>query len=75
MPAYVHANVQQFGALGLLFAASTWLLAFGAVLVVAALLGRVYTEELGIMRRFVTRFDHAVERPASARPGASEGDA
>ena len=53
MPAYVKANVDQFGAaLGLLFAISTWLIAFGGVLVAGALIGRVYTEELSLMRRF-----------------------
>jgi membrane protein len=41
MPPYVAANVDQFGVLGLVFAASTWLLVFGGVLVVAAVLGRV----------------------------------
>lgn len=56
MPAYVSANVEQFGGLGVIFAASTWLLAFGGVIVVATLLGRVYTEELGLMRRFTAHF-------------------
>jgi membrane protein len=41
MPPYVAANVDQFGVLGLVFAASTWLLVFGGVLVLAAVLGRV----------------------------------
>jgi hypothetical protein len=41
MPPYVAANVSQFGALGLVFAASTWLLIFGGILVVACVLGRV----------------------------------
>jgi membrane protein len=45
MPAYVTANVSQFGALGLVFAASTWLLVFGGVLVVACVLGRVAVVE------------------------------
>jgi membrane protein len=56
MPAYVSANVDQFGGLGVLFAASTWLLAFGVVIVVATLLGRVYTEELGVMRWVTARY-------------------
>ena len=51
MPAYVQANVEQFGGLGVLFAASTWLLAFGGVIVVGTLLGRVYSEELPFLRR------------------------
>jgi membrane protein len=45
MPPYVAANVEQFGVLGLVFAASTWLLVFGGVLVVAAVLGRVVVVE------------------------------
>jgi membrane protein len=45
MPAYVAANVSQFGALGLVFAASTWLLIFGGILVVACVLGRVAVVE------------------------------
>ena len=51
MPAYVQANVEQFGGLGVLFAASTWLLAFGGVIVVGTLLGRVYSEEWPFLRR------------------------
>ena len=73
MPPYVDASVQQFGALGLVFAASTWLLAFGAILVVAALIGRVYTEDLSIMRRIVATYSTRQGRPA-AQPGASETD-
>jgi membrane protein len=45
MPPYVRSNVEQFGALGIVFAASTWLLAFGGVLVVAGVLGRVIVED------------------------------
>ncbi|MGH3315776.1 MAG: YhjD/YihY/BrkB family envelope integrity protein [Nocardioidaceae bacterium] len=45
MPPYVAANVDQFGMLGLVFATSTWLLVFGGVLVVAAVLGRVVVVE------------------------------
>jgi membrane protein len=70
MPAYVQANVEQFGGLGVLFAASTWLLAFGAVIVVATLLGRVYTEELGVMRRFTTRYPDR-RRLATVEPGGT----
>ena len=45
MPAYVESTVEQFGGLGLMLAASTWLFVFGGVLVVAAVLGRVLIEE------------------------------
>jgi membrane protein len=54
MPAYVEANVAQFGLLGLLFAASTWLLVFGCIIVVAAVLGRVAVIE--------PRFSHWYQR-------------
>lgn len=61
MPPYVAANVDQFGVLGLVFAASTWLLVFGGVLVVAAVLGRVVVVEprlsqgYGALRRRLDR--------------------
>ena len=45
MPPYVESSVEQFGGLGLMLAASTWLFVFGGVLVVAAILGRVLIEE------------------------------
>lgn len=45
MPQYTQANVDQFGALGIVFAASTWLLVFGGVIVVSATLGRVIVED------------------------------
>lgn len=66
MPAYVEANVAQFGRLGIIFAASTWLLIFGGVLVVAAVLGRVYTEELRLgdhLTRWVERRREGRRRP------------
>ncbi|HEY7042135.1 MAG TPA: YhjD/YihY/BrkB family envelope integrity protein [Nocardioidaceae bacterium] len=56
MPAYVGSAVDQFGTLGVIFAISTWLLVFGGILVVAAIIGRVYTEELTIMQRFIRMF-------------------
>lgn len=45
MPRYVEANVAQFGPLGLIFAVATWLIAFGGVMVVSTVLGRVLTED------------------------------
>jgi len=50
MPAYVQSNVDQFGAVGLVFAASTWLLAFGGWLVIAGVLGRVAVEDPTLRR-------------------------
>lgn len=40
MPAYTAANLEHFGPLGVVFAIGTWLVVFGGVLVVAAILGR-----------------------------------
>jgi membrane protein len=50
MPPYVQSNVDQFGPLGVVFAASTWLLAFGAAIVIAGVLGRVIVEEPALQR-------------------------
>lgn len=69
MPPYVAANVSQFGALGLVFAASTWLLVFGGILVVACVLGRVTVVEprlnsgyAALARRFARRHDRRGNR-------------
>jgi membrane protein len=48
MPRYVRASVEQFGGIGLMLAASTWLLALGGVVVMGAVLGRVLVEEPGL---------------------------
>lgn len=53
MPQYAAANVEQFGGLGVIFAASTWLLAFGGVIVIGATIGRVVVED-PVLRRGVT---------------------
>jgi membrane protein len=45
MPGYVRASVAQFGGIGLMLAASTWLLVLGGVVVLGAVLGRVLVEE------------------------------
>jgi membrane protein len=50
MPVYVRGNIEQFGALGVVFAASTWLVAFGGVLVVSAVTGRVLATEPALRR-------------------------
>lgn len=70
MPPYVHTNVEQFGSLGLVFAASTWLLAFGGILVVANVLGRVAVEDLGLSRAWQST---ARLRAAYRRRAAGEG--
>ena len=81
MPPYVAANVSQFGALGLVFAASTWLLIFGGILVVASVLGRVAVVEPrlngwyeDIAGRVTRRFARRRERgPAHDGPPQHEG--
>lgn len=45
MPRYVEATTEQFGGIGLMLAASTWLLVFGGVIVIAGIVGRVVVED------------------------------
>jgi membrane protein len=40
MPAFVRANLEQFGSLGIVFAVASWLVTFGGVLIVATVVGR-----------------------------------
>jgi membrane protein len=40
MPVFARANLEQFGPLGIVFALASWLVMFGGVLIVAAVLGR-----------------------------------
>lgn len=40
MPRYAQANLEQFGPLGVVFAIASWLVVFGGVLVLAAVVGR-----------------------------------
>jgi membrane protein len=69
MPPYVAANVEQFGVLGLMFAASTWLLVFGGVLVVAAVLGRVVVVEPRLSQGYASLRRRAARRRSG--PGAT----
>jgi membrane protein len=66
MPPYVAANVEQFGVLGLMFAASTWLLVFGGVLVAGAVLGRVVVVEPRLSQGYASLRRRAARR----RPGS-----
>lgn len=50
MPPYVQANADQFGTLGIILAISTWLIGFAAVLVGAALIGRIVSEDPTVIR-------------------------
>jgi membrane protein len=67
MPRYAEASVRQFGSLGLVFAAATWLVAFGFVVIVMAVVGRVVAEQAWWGRMV----DRAAGRPSSpaAEPG------
>lgn len=44
MPRYARVSVEQFGTFGLVLAAASWLVAFGFVVVVMAVVGRVVAE-------------------------------
>lgn len=50
MPPYVEANADQFGTLGVILAVSTWLIGFAAVMVGAALVGRIVSEDPTVTR-------------------------
>lgn len=50
MPAYVNANADQFGTLGIVLAVSTWLIGFAAILVGTALVGRVVSEDPTVLK-------------------------
>jgi membrane protein len=50
MPPYVEANAQQFGTLGIILAISTWLIGFAGIMVGAALVGRVVSEDPTVLR-------------------------
>jgi membrane protein len=45
MPTYARTSAEQLGALGLVLAATTWLIGVGLVFVVAAVVGRVLAED------------------------------
>ena len=70
MPPYVAASVDQFGVLGMVFAASTWLLVFGGVLVVAAVLGRVVVVEPRLSQGYASLRSRWDRRPGR---GATHG--
>ncbi len=80
MPAYVNANADQFGTLGVILAVSTWLIGFAAVMVASALVGRVVSEDptvgrlvssglelAGEVRRQLVRLRPRPDEPAAPR--------
>jgi membrane protein len=70
MPAYVEANAEQFGTLGVILAISTWLIGFAAVLVGCALVGRIVSEDPTVTRVVgsVWRAVGRAARPAAGSP-------
>ncbi len=73
MPPYVEANARQFGTLGVILAISTWLIGFAAIMVAAALVGRVVSEDPTV-RRVVSSMAVAV-RPLRPRRRRGEDPA
>ncbi|MFC7495604.1 MULTISPECIES: YhjD/YihY/BrkB family envelope integrity protein [unclassified Nocardioides] len=57
MPPYVEANADQFGTLGIILAVSTWLIGFAAIMVGAALVGRVVSEDPTVNRVVTTTWE------------------
>ena len=70
MPAYVDANAEQFGTLGVILAISTWMIGFGAILVGSAVLGRVVSEDPTVLR-VVSSAEAAVRDATAARRRAA----
>jgi membrane protein len=70
MPAYVEANAEQFGTLGVILAISTWMIGFGALLVGSALVGRVVSEDPTVLR-VVRAMETAVRDATAARRRAA----
>jgi len=73
MPRYAAASAEQYGTFGLVLAVATWLVGFAGVLVVAAVVGRVVSED-ELTQRLVTRLVTRVtrRRPAAARARAHD---
>jgi membrane protein len=77
MPPYVEANAAQFGTLGIILAISTWLIGFAGIMVGAALVGRVVSEDptvlrvvssaLGLLRSSWARLRGRADEPAAPR--------
>jgi len=70
MPRYARVSVEQFGTFGLVLAAASWLVAFGFVVVVMAVVGRVVAE-LPWWARVVDRA--AGRRTAPESAGTTDG--
>ena len=64
MPAYAANSAAQLGVLGLVLTATSWLIGFGFMLVVATVLGRVLAEESRIHEAVVSGVDRLRHRLA-----------
>jgi len=71
MPRYVKVSVEQFGTFGLVLAAASWLVAFGFVVIVMAVVGRVFAEHAG-WGRFVDRAAGRRHTAVATRPGTTD---
>jgi membrane protein len=68
MPAYVDANADQFGTLGIILSISTWLIGFAGILVTSSLVGRIVSEDPTV-RRVLSSTVAAVQEGWQRRPG------
>lgn len=75
MPAYVDANADQFGTLGIILAISTWLIGFAGIMVASALVGRVVSEDPTVLRLVTTGRDFVESTPARLRRRTADGPA
>jgi membrane protein len=72
MPRYAKVSVEQFGTFGLVLAAASWLVAFGFVVIVTAVLGRVAAEQ-PIWGRLVDWAARRREGAAAGPAGTTDG--
>ncbi|MDF1604540.1 YhjD/YihY/BrkB family envelope integrity protein [Nocardioides sp. YIM 152315] len=76
MPPYVEANADQFGTLGVILAVSTWLIGFAAIMVAAALVGRILSEDPTVRRVVTTTWEVVEPRlPLPRRRDRADGRA
>ena len=75
MPAYVDANADQFGTLGIILAISTWLIGFAGIMVASALVGRVVSEDPTVLRIVRSVLDFLEPALARLRRRPADGPA
>lgn len=72
MPRYAKVSVEQFGTFGLVLAAASWLVAFGFVVIVMAVVGRVFAEH-PLWGRLVDRAAGRRRSAVAASGGTTDG--